>query len=68
MSKSDVLRHTHTQHTRMYVSKGCVMSAGKLEQYYESTEEWTMQHFGNCLEEQSDLLNTMPTVHEFVWQ
>jgi len=27
-----------------------------------------MQHFGNCLKEQSDLLSTMPTVHEFIWQ
>jgi hypothetical protein len=57
MSKSDVLRNI--QHTRMYVSKGRVMTAGKLEQYYKNTEEWTMQHFGYCLREQPDLLNTM---------
>lgn len=25
----------------------CVMTAGKLEQYYKNTEEWTMQHSGN---------------------
>jgi len=27
-----------------------------------------MQHFGNYLKEQSELLNTVPTVHEFIWQ
>lgn len=60
MSKSDVFKNI--QHTHMYVSKGCVMTAGKLEQYYKNNEEWTMQHIGN------DLFNTMLTIHEFIWQ
>lgn len=51
-----------------WASVYCVMTAGKLEQYYKNTEEWSTQHSGNCLREQSDLLNTMPTVYELIWQ